>query len=86
MRAILFQLQGLKLLQTILPNGLQDTSMFSIVIEKLFHLLGNIAVDCYPDVYLYNFGQFCFSYFVVTCFIEIHIIDCIHHSTVLIHD
>lgn len=51
------QLQALRLLQVILPTGLSDAKTYPIVIKKLFHLLGNIGLLCYPDLPLYNFGK-----------------------------
>ena len=52
-----FQLQAIRFLNRVLSVGLTDEDAFAEVIEKIFQLLGDIAIVCYPDTSLFNLGE-----------------------------
>lgn len=44
-------------MQVVIPEGIEKAEFFEKVVEKLFLILGNIALFCYPNLPLYNFGN-----------------------------
>lgn len=50
------QLQALRLMQVVIPTGIEKREFFEKIIEKLFLILGNIAIFCHPNLPLHKFG------------------------------
>ncbi|XP_073987726.1 E3 ubiquitin-protein ligase HERC2 isoform X1 [Rhodnius prolixus] len=51
---LLTQLLTYRLLRTILPHGISDVEERCTVLERLLHLLGEVAITCQADINVYN--------------------------------
>lgn len=44
-------------MRTILPHGISDVEERCTVLERLLHLLGEVAITCQADINVYNGGN-----------------------------